>query len=176
VDGDCDDGDPSVHPGAVERPNGIDDDCDGAVDEDTIHSDDDGDGYSEFGGDCDDTEPEVNPGAEELPGNDVDDDCDGESPGLESDLDNDSFAIEEGDCDDANPAVNPGAAEICGNEVDDDCDGATDPVELCASYRLGGGCGANTAQGGVGPAGATAGWLVLAMVGAALWRRREVVA
>ena len=30
---DCDDGDPVRHPGAVERCNGLDDDCDGAVDE-----------------------------------------------------------------------------------------------------------------------------------------------
>jgi len=31
--GDCDDGTARVHPGAAETPNGIDDDCDGAVDE-----------------------------------------------------------------------------------------------------------------------------------------------
>ncbi len=33
IEGDCDDGDPLVHPGRRERENGIDDDCDGHVDE-----------------------------------------------------------------------------------------------------------------------------------------------
>lgn len=41
-DGDCDDGDPLVYPGAVERCNGVDDDCDGAPHPD--ERDDDGDG------------------------------------------------------------------------------------------------------------------------------------
>ncbi len=46
---DCDDGDPGVFPGATEVCNGIDDDCDGARDEDiltvTCATDVDGDGY-----------------------------------------------------------------------------------------------------------------------------------
>ncbi len=34
-DGDCDDGDPTVNPNATEACNGVDDDCDGAVDEES---------------------------------------------------------------------------------------------------------------------------------------------
>lgn len=83
----------------LERCNGMDDDCDGLVDEDVENavdwfSDADGDGYGNAGvhfrgcqspgedwsqhtGDCDDEDPNVNPGAEEQCGNVDDDDCDG---------------------------------------------------------------------------------------------------
>ena len=44
---DCDDSDPTVHDGAQEQPDGVDDDCDGTIDEDTAGTDDDGDGYCE---------------------------------------------------------------------------------------------------------------------------------
>jgi hypothetical protein len=58
---------------------GIDNNCNGMVDEDI---DADGDGYTTCGGDCcDSTECNdpalVNPGAFDVPGNGVDDDCDG---------------------------------------------------------------------------------------------------
>ena len=61
--------------------NGIDDNCNGTVDE---NQDADGDGFSTCGGDCCDATTDgcgdpklVNPGAFEAPGNMVDDDCDG---------------------------------------------------------------------------------------------------
>jgi hypothetical protein len=58
---------------------GIDNNCNGMVDEDI---DADGDGYTTCGGDCCDStecdEPaKVNPGAFDVPGNGIDDDCDG---------------------------------------------------------------------------------------------------
>ena len=40
VGGDCDDSDPSVHPGGLERDNGLDDDCDGQLDEGVLHAED----------------------------------------------------------------------------------------------------------------------------------------
>ena len=74
--GDCDDLDPTTRPGATERFDGIDNDCDGAVDEDTLEGDDDGDGFSEAEGDCDDTDPSVFPGADGVDGV-TNADCDG---------------------------------------------------------------------------------------------------
>ena len=95
-EGDCDDTDPAVHPGAIEYCNGVDDDCDNDIDEDAggvYYLDTDGDGYgdpnatvqscdtptgvADNGADCDDSDPSVHPGADEL-NNEVDDDCDGD--------------------------------------------------------------------------------------------------
>lgn len=80
---DCDDGNPDVHPAAVEIcGNGIDEDCSG---EDEVCPDDcvdnDGDGYGDgvdcAGEDCDDTNADIHPGAEDLCGNGTDEDCSG---------------------------------------------------------------------------------------------------
>jgi hypothetical protein len=73
--GDCNDANPTVHPGATEVGNGVDDDCDGLVDE-GLPVDADSDGYPAGGGDCNDANPAVHPGAIEVRNN-IDDDCDG---------------------------------------------------------------------------------------------------
>ncbi|MFH2006562.1 MAG: putative metal-binding motif-containing protein [bacterium] len=83
-DGDCDDTDPSVYPFApeggapgVHEPDGIDNDCDGIIDNHLPTYDDDGDGYTERQGDCNDHDRNMNPGAIDVPGNEIDEDCNG---------------------------------------------------------------------------------------------------
>lgn len=127
--GDCDDESARINPGEPERlANGIDDDCDGEIDENNESSstDDDSDGYSENQGDCDDTDAAVFPGATEVI-NQVDDDCDGDIDDETDwfDDDGDNYSEREGDCDDNAPLVHPGAPESV-NGADDDCDGIVD--------------------------------------------------
>jgi hypothetical protein len=93
---DCDDTNASVFPNATEVCNGVDDNCDGQIDEGvllTFYQDFDGDGFGNAGApqqacsapagyvsnntDCDDTNGNAYPGADEVCANGIDDDCDG---------------------------------------------------------------------------------------------------
>jgi len=116
--GDCDDNRSAVYPGATERCNGLDDDCDGNVDEGFV--DGDGDGLLDCQGDCDDQDASVYAGAtESCDGRD--EDCDGlVDEGF--DADGDGYTSCGGDCDDGSSSRWPGAAEIA-DGIDDDCDG-----------------------------------------------------
>jgi hypothetical protein len=134
IPGDCNDGDDTVSPAAVEVANGVDDDCNGIVDNGTDASDDDGDGYTEAGGDCDDSEPATYPGAPEL-ADAADNDCDGETDEgtVNVDDDGDNFSESMGDCNDTDPGIYPGADEDFyaansgeGDGMDNDCDGTVD--------------------------------------------------
>lgn len=98
---DCDDNNNQIYPGATEFCNGIDDDCNGTIDDGAgmqfYYADADGDGYGD---------PGVSTEACTQPS---------------------GYVLDNTDCDDFDTDVNPGAAEIC-NSIDDDCNGIIDDV------------------------------------------------
>ncbi len=105
---DCDDGAADVNPGiTLDGCNGVDDDCDGMIDEDpdrTFYEDVDGDGFGVVSS--------TRTACTAPPG----------------------FAVMSGDCNDANRNINPGNPEPC-NGIDDDCSGVADdpaPPAMCA--------------------------------------------
>jgi hypothetical protein len=105
TNGDCNDTDSSINPGATEECDGVDNDCDGYTDDEdddtdaggmsTWYADDDLDGY----GDPDNTT----------------DTCDQPS----------GYVSDDTDCDDADADINEGAEEVC-DGFDNDCDSYID--------------------------------------------------
>ncbi len=163
--GDCNDDQPSVFPGATELCDGLDNDCNGVVDDRDL----DGDGYAQCAGDCDDTLASAYPGAPEACGDGVRNDClHPYWPAIagtdDDDADGDGVAECQGDCDDAQAPTYPGAPQICDglnndcshpswpalidtNDIDDDGDTFAECAGDCddtrSSVRPGGGqiCG-----------------------------------
>ncbi len=99
VGGDCNDVSAAIHPDAAETCNAIDDNCNGQTDEGlattTWYLDADHDGYgtgvgtascttvpgltATVNGDCNDASAAVRPGADEVCGNNIDDNCNGQT-------------------------------------------------------------------------------------------------
>lgn len=119
---DCDDTNPNIRPNVEEICDGIDNNCDGNIDE---LFDFDGDGVTSCAGDCDDFEPNNFPGNVEVCDG-IDNNCDGIiDEGCDPDNDMDGFTVAEGDCNDNDLSIFPGATEICDN-IDNNCDGQID--------------------------------------------------
>ena len=124
-DEDCDDTNADIFPGADEACDGVDNDCDGELDN---GFDADNDGFRSLdcadGTDCDDTNADVNPDATEVPYDGIDQDCvDGDL----DDVDMDGYASDAvggPDCDDTNPDISPDAEDILKDGIDQDCDGS----------------------------------------------------
>ena len=110
-DVDCDDNNPLVNPGAIEILNGIDDNCNGNVDEGLC-----GNGILEAGEACDDGG--LNDPASSCYSCQIVNDADGDGF-------NSAF-----DCNDDDININPNATEIPNNNVDEDCNGLAEVYDL----------------------------------------------
>ncbi len=147
-----------IHPGMIETCNGIDDNCNGQIDEDLelvdVWLDQDGDGYgagesveacegapgyASVGGDCNDLNDGFYPGAEDEAGDGYDTDCDDETnitdtdTGEEEEVEEEVEETDTGDDDDSSDSADTGDDDDSASEeelpVDADSDGFTDSAD-----------------------------------------------
>lgn len=151
---------PQIQTCTPEVCDGVDNDCDGSIDEEgceapqdceksLYHLDLDGDGYGgslkdlmaceapngyvSDGSDCDDHNYTIHPGATEICDDGIDNNCDGQmNEGcIVPPEDKDQDGFTvDVDCDDNNTSVYPGAPEIC-DGLDNDCNTIIDDSESC---------------------------------------------
>ncbi len=139
----CDDTDDAISPDAIEACDGVDNNCDGTVDEatatgtSTFYADTDNDGFGDAavttvacsapdgyvadGTDCSDADATVYPGAAETWYDGVDQSCDGN----DDDQDGDGYA-RDADCLDTDARAYPGAEDAWYDGLDADCRGNSD--------------------------------------------------
>jgi hypothetical protein len=133
ADVDCDDADPLIHPDAPEVCDGINNDCDAAIDESDAtdatswYMDSDGDGFGA---------QDVSTRSCERP------------PG---------FVADGTDCDDDFATSHPGAEEICNDRTDNDCDGDPSDCVLSGTMSLSEALRITGVTGGDGAGGVLAG-------------------
>jgi len=165
-EGDCAITDPSINPGVAETCDGIDNNCDGNIDENfatsltIFYPDFDGDGYGDASAtadeqiqacaqpvfysltndDCDDSNASINLGSTNSECDGTDYNCDATIDDAVAecitDNDGDGYPATD-DCDDSDVAVNPGVAEIVGNGVDDNCDGLSSDLVIATAVTTG---------------------------------------
>jgi alpha-tubulin suppressor-like RCC1 family protein len=151
--GDCNDTNASVKPGATEVCNGVDDNCNGSIDEGipktTWYRDADGDGrgnasvstlacsapagYVSNSTDCMDSDPTLPRSFTKDNDGDGYGDIWGVGPapfGCTPPKDQ-GYSATSDDCNDGNISVNPGATEVCGDGVDNNCNGSVDESSVC---------------------------------------------
>ena len=98
IPNDCDDSDADSYPGAAERCDGVDNDCDKEIDEEVLstwYADADGDGFGDEEASIEECDPPAR------------------------------YVADSTDCDDLDPSAYPDATEVC-DEADNNCDGTVD--------------------------------------------------
>jgi hypothetical protein len=148
---DCNDAIAAVNPAAIEVCDGIDNNCDGQVDEGVLttwYADTDSDGFGDLNtsqesctqpigyvdnsSDCDDTDPAINPNTVWF--EDTDNDTFGNpSVILTQCVQPGGYILNNQDCNDTDAAVNPDAIEVC-DDIDNNCDGQVDEGLLTTWY------------------------------------------